>query len=555
MKKSQSYQLKMLVRRTLLSVGTGTVLLIVSVVILFMLSQARTVEVEAIKALNQYRLGSKALTYAVQSYAVSADQKYYDDYMRELEVDKNRDHALEVLKKQDITAEEWDKLNRIAELSDGLVPLEEQAFADVAAGEMEKAIAWVFGQEYENTITQINDLTDEVIDQIQERKDRQGKLLQRVQIAVELLLLIGFLVIVREMILIIRFAQMELLNPIKKVSLQMEALAEGDFSREIDMEEDGSEVGSMVSSIAAMKKNLQGMIHEVSTILVEMANGNYRVETRQSYVGEFVQIENSFRMISQEMGEALMTIREASDRIEQGSEQLSCAAEDLAESCTTQAGQVSELVDIVEEMERNIRQNAAEAEASVQIAAKAGESLMTGNVKMKELKEAISEISRCSEQIGTIIGTIEDIASQTNLLALNAAIEAARAGEAGKGFAVVAEQVKMLAEQSAKAAGNTTELIHATVEAMDKGIAIADETSENMNEVMLGAKEATENMSQISELLSQTVRKMHEVNQSIASVSAVVDNNSATSQETAAISEEQKKQAETLAAMMKKFQI
>lgn len=180
---------------------------------------------------------------------------------------------------------------------------------------------------------------------------------------------------------------------------------------------------------------------------------------------------------------------------------------------------------------------------------------MLGNAKMEELKAAISEISRCSEQIGTIIGTIEDIASQTNLLALNAAIEAARAGEAGKGFAVVAEQVKVLAEESAKAAGNTTELIQATVEAMDKGIAIADETAENMNEVMLGAKEATERMGQIAELLGESTRQIHEVSNNIIKVSAVVDNNSATSEETAAVSTEQKNQVEKMVSLMQKFHI
>ena len=174
---------------------------------------------------------------------------------------------------------------------------------------------------------------------------------------------------------------------------------------------------------------------------------------------------------------------------------------------------------------------------------------------MQELKGAIGEISKCSEQIGTIIGAIEDIASQTNLLSLNAAIEAARAGEAGKGFAVVAEQVKNLAEESGKAARRTTELIGTTIEAVEKGIAIADETAENMDQVMDGAREATERMGEIAKMLVRDVEHMQEVNASITQVSAVVDNNSATSQETAAVSEQQKAQVETMVALMDKFEI
>ena len=533
-KNSQSYQLRSLVKKALFSVGTGMVLLVVSVVALLLLSNAWGAQVDAIKALNRYRLASKTLTYAVQSYAVTGDQKYYDSYMQELNTDKNRDKALEILEKQDITKEEWDKLNHIAELSNGLVPLEEQAFEFVAAGEMEQARDSVFGEAYGNTVTQINNLTDEVI---------------------EVLLFVGFVVIIKQVISMIRFANKELLEPVQKVSEQMGALAEGDFGRELDLKADDSEVGCMVTSIAVMKRNLQGMIREVSTILGEMGKGNYNFEITQEYVGEFVQIRDSFIAIGQEMRETLLTIRDVSEQIDMGSEQLTCAAENLAESCTTQAGQVSGLVDIVEGMEQNIRQNAEAAEISVKIATKAGEDLMLGNAKMEELKAAISEISRCSEQIGTIIGTIEDIASQTNLLALNAAIEAARAGEAGKGFAVVAEQVKVLAEESAKAAGNTTELIQATVEAMDKGIAIADETAENMNEVMLGAKEATERMGQIAELLDESTRQIHEVSNNIIKVSAVVDNNSATSEETAAVSTEQKNQVEKMVSLMQKFHI
>ena len=99
---------------------------------------------------------------------------------------------------------------------------------------------------------------------------------------------------------------------------------------------------------------------------------------------------------------------------------------------------------------------------------------------------------------------------------MNAAIEAARAGETGRGFAVVAEQVKNLANESAKAAGKTTELIETTVTVMEKGIGIADETAENMKQVMEDTRAATEKIDQIAQMLKQNTEHMLNVNESIA---------------------------------------
>ncbi len=255
------------------------------------------------------------------------------------------------------------------------------------------------------------------------------------------------------------------------------------------------------------------------------------------------------------MRETLATIRSVSIQIDTGSDQLACAAEDLAESCTEQAVQVSELASTLDGMTKSMEQNSRAAEESAKLASTAGMTLQIGNQKMDELKASIQEISKCSEEIGTIIGTIESIASQTNLLSLNAAIEAARAGEAGKGFAVVADQVKNLADESAKAARKTTELIETTVTAMDRSILIADEAAENMQQVMTDARVATEKISQITDMLEQDVVNMQGLNTNIAEVSSAVNNNSATSEETAAVSEEQKAQVETLVGIMDHFQI
>ncbi len=554
-RKSQAAQLKRLVQQAFISVAVGAVLLLGFIFFNICMSGVQTAQINTTVALNQYRTASKTLTYDIQSYAVTGDQSYYDGYMKELNQDQNREKALATLEKCSLLDSEWTSLNQIAEMSNQLVPLEEQAIAYVQAGDLAAAQTCVFSSEYGNSVAQINRQTDETIQEILDRKEGRQTGLKVLQYLIEMLFALSFLYLVREFIKTIRFSEKELLEPIVKVSDQMEVLAGGEFHVELDLEEDESEVGRMVAAIAFMKENLLGMIREITQTLEKMGDGNYRVEIRQEYVGEFISIKDSLVQIAEKMRETLGTIRSVSGQIDSGSEQLAFAAQDLAENCTLQAAQVSELMTAFDAMTKSMEENAHEAEASASMAASAGMTLSKGNEKLQELKGSIQEIGRCSEQISTIIEAIEDIASQTNLLALNAAIEAARAGEAGKGFAVVAEQVKNLANESANAAGRTTELIETTVSVMDKSIAIAEETEANMKQVMSDAKEATEKMGQIEQILKRDTERMQELNVNVTQVSSAVDNNSATSQETAAVSTEQKSQVETMVELMERFEI
>ena len=551
----QAAQLEKLVKQAFLAVGIGVTLLIISMAANFLMSSVQSEQLTVTMALNQYKYGSKALTSAVQSYAVTGDQIYYKNYMKELNEDQNRDKAIATLKEYDITNEEWAKFDEISALSNGLVPLEEAAMEAAGKGELKEAQDSVFGKEYQATVIQINDKTEEVINEIQDRKAGQKNLFQILQLLSQVVFVASCAYIIYALVKTINFSKKELLGPIVKVAEQMGYLAQGNFGVRMDLEEDESEVGKMVTAIRFMKKNMSEMIQEISSILGSMGEGDYRFTIEKEYVGEFVEIKESIIKIGEAMRETLHTMRDVADQIDAGSEQLACAAQDLAEGSTMQATQVSEVAEAIKSMAHRMSTNASAADESVEIASVAGRTLVTGNEKMQELKVAIGEISKCSEEIRTIINAIEDIAEQTNLLSLNAAIEAARAGEAGRGFAVVAEQVKNLAEESGRAAGKTTELIQMTIDAVDKGIAIADETAANMTEVMGSAMEATEKMGQIARMLDDEAVNMQEINETVSSVSSVVDNNSATSEETAAVSEEQKAQVETMVQMMARFNI
>ena len=553
-KLSQEARLKDLTKKMYMIVGVAVVLL---AAFMFLTTYSRNKSAEQLETtmfLNQYRIGSKNLTTAVQSYAVTADEQYYEDYMNELNVDKNRDIAWAGLQANDIEASEWAMLEEIAAMSNGLVPLEEEAMAQVKAGNTTKAISAVFGAEYAETAAKINAQTDLAINTIQNRLADYVKILNIIVTVCEIAFLISVVIILYMIFTTINFARKSLLDPIINVSAALSELAKGNLGVDLgDMKEENSEVGRMVGALMYMKENFSKMIHEISDNLSSMGQGNYCVIVKEEYVGDFAQIKVAMENIIEETRGMLNTIRNISQEIDGGSEQLAKAAMDLADGSTVQASKMQEVADMVNQMSASMEQKADEAQETVKIASAAGEALLDGNAKMQELKVAIGDIEKCSNEIRTIIGTIEDIANQTNLLSLNAAIEAARAGEAGRGFAVVAEQVKNLAEESAKAAGETRKLIDTTVEAVQKGIAFADITAESMVAVMDGARQSTEMMEKMSVELREEAANMMKIDDNVARVAEIVDNNSATSEETAAVSEEQTAQVATMVQMMEQF--
>lgn len=554
-KNSQAYRLKNIVVKSKGMVIVGGIFLLLLFSIMIITNRISSEQLEDTMYLNQYRLGSKALTAAVQAYSVTGDQQYYDAYMKELNEDKNRDIAWAGLEENDIKAEEWDKLNQIAGLSNGLVPLEEAAMSSVADGDMQSAIDYVFGDQYGETIQQINAITDDAISTIQTRMERKKNILAFIEIVAALCFLVSFLVLVNQILYTTKFASKELLQPIINVSDQMTQLAAGDLHSEFHMQKDDSEVGRMVEAICYMKSSLTNIIGEITSILDQMGQGNYQVTIRQEYVGDYQLIRDAFNRITDEMKQTVTTIQEASGEINCGAGQLADAADNLATACTSQAGQVSVVAEHINELNTIIASNKKDAEEAVKISNLSASTLTAGNAKMEELKDAIQEISSCSEKISSIIGAIEDIAIETNLLALNAAIEAARAGEAGKGFAVVAEQVKKLAEESSQAAGKTTQLIETTIAAVQNGTTIADEAAANMEDVVMSSTEVGERIQKIVEQFAREENSIGRINDNIAEIAGIVDNNSATSEETAAISEEQKSQAEAMVELIGRFKI
>ena len=181
---------------------------------------------------------------------------------------------------------------------------------------------------------------------------------------------------------------------------------------------------------------------------------------------------------------------------------------------------------------------------------------MQGSVEaMAQAKAAMDEINETSRDISKVIKAIDDIAFQTNILGLNAAVEEARAGTAGKGFAVVADEVRNLSQKSAEAAKTTTALIASSISAVEKGDRLVAKASDDFGTVAEKAAMVRDIVSKISEQFRQQAEATNQISLGIEQVASVVQMNSATSEESAAASQELSGQAGALQGLVSKFRL
>lgn len=344
-------------------------------------------------------------------------------------------------------------------------------------------------------------------------------------------------------------------RPIKACVDRIVTLSQGDLSS-ADLEvHTKDETKVLADATNDFIRKLKWVISDISSILGSMSQGDMTVKPSATYDNDFAPIKTSIIGITASLNKTLSHINASSQQVSSGAEQVSSGAQSLAQGATEQASSIEELSASINEISEKVGRTANNATKASQEAAVAGKEVENSNTQMQTMIRAMADITNKSGEIGKIIKTIDDIAFQTNILSLNAAVEAARAGSAGKGFAVVAEEVRNLANKSAEAAKITTALIEESIQAVQNGSKIADDTAHALKSTVEVVSDVVGIIDEIAKSSNEQALSITQITEGVDQISSVVQTNSATAEEGAAASEELSGQANILREVISQFRL
>lgn len=332
-------------------------------------------------------------------------------------------------------------------------------------------------------------------------------------------------------------------------------ISKGDFSTKIKTVNQKDELSVLHNTAKELQDTFSNIIGDTNRILGAMASYNLSVADMQQYPGEFDSLSKSVNQIKGMLKRMIADVQESASAVGIGSGQLASAADALSQGTVSQASSIDQIVMDIQEVAERIRRN-SENEILVDKKLKDLDALIIdGNREMTELQKVVKEVADMSSDIQKIVGTIDSIAFQTNILALNASVEAARAGESGKGFAVVADEVGSLATKTSEASKQTAELIGKCIGGIQNAMKCSEVTCECLTNIVNNSSEIYRAFEEISEDTKEQSVKSDNIRQEMEVVSDVVQNNTATAQETAAATQELSAQAGVLSSMIQRFTV
>ncbi|MGF9563750.1 HAMP domain-containing methyl-accepting chemotaxis protein [Neorhizobium sp. JUb45] len=379
-------------------------------------------------------------------------------------------------------------------------------------------------------------------------------------------------------------------RPIDNITRAMKVLAAGNTEAQIPHAGRHDEVGEMAAAVAVFRDNalereqlerqaeanrsmseneriareeqkareaadvafaVDGLAHGLKSL----SDGDMTYRLAQPFAGQLDQLRLNFNESVSRLQDALQAVGENARMIDAGANEIRAAADNLSKRTEQQASSVEETAAALEQVTTAVKDSAVRAgEAGSLVDHTRTDAERSGEI-VKQAVTAMEAIEKSSNEIGNIIGVIDEIAFQTNLLALNAGVEAARAGDAGKGFAVVAQEVRELAQRSATAAREIKALISASSAKVRDGVKLVDQTGEALETIVANVQRINGNVASIVVSTREQSTGLTEINSSVNHMDQGTQQNAAMVEQTTAASHRLASQAAALNALLAQFRL
>ena len=322
----------------------------------------------------------------------------------------------------------------------------------------------------------------------------------------------------------------------KEIDSLVEAASEGDLKRRLDTAGKQGFFLQLSNGFNTLLNQLTSVFTDIDSVMGKMAEGDLTHKIEKDYSGTFGDVKNNINKTIANVEQTVEQLRSISDQVNTASEEISDGNNNLSGRTEQQAANLEETAASMEELTSTVKNNSDNAQQANQVATSARGAAEKGGQVVNDAVQAMQQISESSNRIAEIIGVIDEIAFQTNLLALNASVEAARAGEQGRGFAVVATEVRNLASRSAEAAKEIKELIKDSVDKVNSGSDLVNQTGESLTEIVEGVKKVGDIIAEIAAASAEQTAGIEQVNMAITNMDEMTQQNAALAEETSAAS-------------------
>jgi methyl-accepting chemotaxis protein len=335
----------------------------------------------------------------------------------------------------------------------------------------------------------------------------------------------------------------------------VEAAAAGNLDGRLSLMGREGAMRQLAESVNTLIARSGSVIAKVAAAISALAHGEIRTQIDGDYGGIFGELKRNTNRTIEIMRDVAHALARNVAIVRQTSQEISTGSRDLAVRTESQATALEQTAASMHQVTVAVKQNADNAQKATRLAVAARDIAATGGSVVREAIAAMEQIEASASKIADIVTLIDEIAFQTNLLALNASVEAARAGEAGKGFAVVAQEVRALAQRSAKASKDIKGLIEESDRQVRFGAGLVKQTGGSLDEIVAAVDKVQDIVADIATASQQQSAGLDEINIAVAQLDEMTQRNGSLVEQTATLAQQLADQAEELSKVVAFFRL